>query len=47
MVRICEGTTTKQEVLEQSLEQYKEMFIIVKREFNRVVAVSQMPIFAD
>jgi DNA topoisomerase-3 len=47
MVRICEGTTTKQEVLEQSLEQYKEMFIIVKREFNRVVVVSQMPIFAD
>lgn len=45
MVRICEGTTTKQEMLDQSLEQYKEMFVIVKREFNRVTAVCYNPNF--
>jgi len=42
MIRICEGTTTKQEMLDQSLEQYKEMFVMVKREFNRVKTVRQM-----
>lgn len=36
--------TTKQEMLDQSLEQYKDMFVIVKREFNRVTTVSQTSI---
>jgi len=41
MVRVCEGTTTKQEMLERSLDQYKEMFVIVKREFEMVTAVCE------
>lgn len=40
MVQVCEGTVTKNEMLERSLDQYKAMFVIVRREFNRVTTVS-------
>ncbi|KAF9523469.1 DNA topoisomerase [Crepidotus variabilis] len=36
MIQVCEGNQTKHEMLERSLEQYKEMFVIVRREFARV-----------
>ncbi|PPQ85703.1 hypothetical protein CVT26_005857, partial [Gymnopilus dilepis] len=36
MVQVCEGTTSKNEMLTHSLDQYKEMFILVRREFQRV-----------
>lgn len=41
MVQVCEGTTTKQAMLQLSLDQYKEMFVIVKRQFEMVTAVSK------
>jgi DNA topoisomerase-3 len=40
MVQICEGTKTKHDMLAQSIEQYKDMFIRARGEFNKVVAVS-------
>ena len=40
MVRICDGALAKQEMLDTTIEQYKEVFITVRREFETVVAVS-------
>ncbi|KAJ8518158.1 hypothetical protein ONZ45_g4767 [Pleurotus djamor] len=37
MNQICQRAKTKHEMLTQALEQYKEMYIITKREFNKVV----------
>jgi hypothetical protein len=39
MVQVCEGTVTKHDMLHQGLNQYKEMFVIVRREFQRVTSV--------
>ncbi|TFK44130.1 prokaryotic type I DNA topoisomerase [Crucibulum laeve] len=39
MVQVCERAVTKNDMLHQSIDQYKEMFIIAKREFNKVVTV--------
>lgn len=39
MVQVCEGTTTKHDMLERSLQQYKEMFVLVRREFSKVTEV--------
>ncbi|KAF8907833.1 DNA topoisomerase [Gymnopilus junonius] len=36
MVQVCEGTATKNDMLAHSLDQYKEMFILVRREFQKV-----------
>ncbi|KAF9050298.1 DNA topoisomerase [Panaeolus papilionaceus] len=36
MVQVCEGTATKHEMLHIALEQYKEMFMLVRREFDKV-----------
>ena len=41
MVRVCEGTKSKTDMLEEAIVQYKEMYIIAKREFNKVVTVRQ------
>ncbi|KAJ3510270.1 hypothetical protein NLJ89_g4776 [Agrocybe chaxingu] len=41
MVRVCEGTTTKNDMLTQSLNQYKDMFIVVRREFEKVTTSVQ------
>ncbi|KIJ68114.1 hypothetical protein HYDPIDRAFT_83606 [Hydnomerulius pinastri MD-312] len=40
MVQVCEGAKTKDEMLVQSIEQYREMYVMAKREFERVVSVS-------
>lgn len=39
MVQVCEGTKTKNDMLAQSIDQYKEMFIIARREFEKVITV--------
>ena len=39
MVRVCEGTTTKHEMLAESIEQYKEVFVRARNQFETVVAV--------
>lgn len=43
MVEVCEGTKSKNDMLEQSIEQYKEVFIRAKNEFNKIVDVSAAP----
>ena len=44
MVQVCEGTVTKNDMIMQGLEQYKEMFTIVRRDFQRVTSVSTCPL---
>lgn len=40
MVQVCEGVKTKQIMLEESLEQYKDMYIRARSDFAKVVSVS-------
>lgn len=40
MIEVCEQAKTKQQMLEQSIEQYKEVFIKARREFDKIVTVS-------
>lgn len=40
MVQVCEGIKTKDEMLVQSIEQYKDMYVMAKREFDKVVEVN-------
>ncbi|KAL5524020.1 hypothetical protein ACEPAG_8193 [Sanghuangporus baumii] len=37
MTQVCERTKSKHEMLEQSIEQYKEVFIRARREFDKIV----------
>ncbi|KAG8214045.1 DNA topoisomerase [Butyriboletus roseoflavus] len=37
MVQVCEGAKTKNEMLVQSIEQYKDMYVMAKREFEKVI----------
>ncbi|EJD03211.1 prokaryotic type I DNA topoisomerase [Fomitiporia mediterranea MF3/22] len=37
MVQVCERTKSKHDMLEQSIEQYKEVFIRARREFDKIV----------
>ncbi|EIN11293.1 prokaryotic type I DNA topoisomerase [Punctularia strigosozonata HHB-11173 SS5] len=39
MVQVCERRKTKQDMLAENIEQYKDMFIRAKRDFNRVMDV--------
>jgi DNA topoisomerase III len=39
MVRVCQGTTTKHQMLAESIEQYKEVFVRARTQFEKVVAV--------
>ena len=39
MVRICNGTTTKHEMLTESIEQYKDLFVRARTQFHKVVTV--------
>lgn len=39
MVQVCEGTITKDQMLVQSIQQYKDMYIMAKREFDKVIEV--------
>ncbi|KAG6335258.1 hypothetical protein ID866_3833 [Astraeus odoratus] len=38
MVRICEGAISKEEMLIESIDQYREMYVIAKREFEKVIS---------
>lgn len=40
MVQVCDGAKTKNDMMEQSIHQYKEMYVRAKREFNKVISVS-------
>ena len=40
MVQVCEGSKTKDEMLVQSIEQYKDMYVMAKREFAKVIEVN-------
>lgn len=39
MLQVCEGTKTKAEMLEETIDQYKAIFQQAKAEFETVVAV--------
>jgi hypothetical protein len=39
MVQVCQGTKTQNDMLVEAIEQYKEIFIKAKREFNKVFEV--------
>ncbi|RDB16720.1 DNA topoisomerase 3 [Hypsizygus marmoreus] len=38
MVQVCEGTKSKSDMLEETIVQYKDMFMIARSEFDKVVA---------
>ncbi|KAG6812706.1 hypothetical protein H0H92_001209 [Tricholoma furcatifolium] len=38
MVQVCEGRKSKSDMLEEAIMQYKDMYIITKREFDKVVS---------
>lgn len=42
MVQVCEGAKTKNEMLVQSIEQYKDMYVMAKREFDKVIEVDSL-----
>lgn len=39
MVEVCEQTKSKNDMLDQSIEQYKEVYIKARREFDKVINV--------
>lgn len=43
MVQICDGEKSKEDMLEESINQYKEVFILARRDFNRVIQVRIHP----
>lgn len=43
MQAICDGVRAKREVLEQSIEEYKEVYVKARREFDTIVEVSSFP----
>ncbi|EPQ56903.1 prokaryotic type I DNA topoisomerase [Gloeophyllum trabeum ATCC 11539] len=45
MVQVCERTKTKNDMLVESIEQYKDMFIKAKREFDKVIEVRPTLVF--
>jgi DNA topoisomerase-3 len=47
MVQVCQGAKTKNDMLEETLVQYKEMFIITRREFEKVVSVCSLFLVAQ
>ena len=40
MRQVCEGNMTKVDMLTQSINQYRDLFLMAKREFTEVVSVS-------
>ncbi|KAG6830361.1 hypothetical protein H0H93_014070, partial [Arthromyces matolae] len=38
MVKVCEGQMSKVEMLQNTIEKYKEMYVITKREFEKVTS---------
>lgn len=43
MVQVCERAKTKNDMLQESIEQYKDMYLRAKGEFAKVVTVSNNP----
>jgi DNA topoisomerase III len=41
MVQVCEGQKTKAQVLAETVEQYKDIYIRAKAEFGKVLEVSR------
>lgn len=39
MVQVCEGTKTKHDMLAQSIDQYKDMYVRARGEFDKVISV--------
>lgn len=39
MLRVCQGATTKADMMEQSLTEYKEMYTIARAQFRRITEV--------
>lgn len=39
MVQVCQGEKSKNQMLMESIEQYREMYVIAKREFEKVISV--------
>ncbi|KAG9024460.1 DNA topoisomerase [Tulasnella sp. JGI-2019a] len=37
MVQVCEGTRTKNQMIDESIEQYKHVFILARNQFNTIV----------
>ncbi|KAG8849797.1 DNA topoisomerase [Tulasnella sp. 330] len=37
MVQVCEGTRTKNEMIDESIEQYKHVFMLARNQFNTIV----------
>ncbi|KAG8980583.1 DNA topoisomerase, partial [Tulasnella sp. 427] len=37
MVQVCNGTKTKGEMIDESVEQYKHVFVLARNNFNRIV----------
>ena len=44
MVDICQGIRTKSEVIDESVERYKEMFMKTKIQFQKLVDVNNSSI---
>lgn len=42
MVQVCDRQKTKEEMLEQAITQYKDMFIRARQGFGKVVDVSDI-----
>jgi len=40
MVQICEGTKTKQDVIAQTLEEYREVYVRTRQQMLPFIAVS-------
>jgi len=40
MVQVCEGQKTKNDMLVESIDQYKEVYILARRDFQKVMQVS-------
>ena len=47
MVEVCDRVKTKEDMLSQTVEQYKEVYIQARENFNKVVTVSTLVIFTD
>jgi hypothetical protein len=47
MVQVCQGAKTKTDMLEETIGQYKDMFIIARREFEKVVSVGSLVLEAQ
>ena len=40
MVQVCEGQKPKNDMLVESIDQYKEVYILAKRDFQKAMQVS-------